>query len=222
MMTVRSAGLLALACALGHPAAAQSFYIQAESMRAPGNRIPVIADVTRELTSTTPWGTYTRTLRGKFWRSRDGQNRQDDAYGNSFVLNPRTYTWIDRVLKLAVIDVSEAGWFSTIPAGATESAYVRDHYVELKGKIAGRTAIGWRQEPRPPSGSEWWMDAKLGIPLLRRSWSPTYAEVLRVSNIQERDPDPDLFKIPEGYSILNCGERRRKRPPECGPDPHAQ
>jgi len=46
---------------------------------------PVIADITVTLTAETPWGPYTQTQSGKYWRSRDGKTRRDDAFGNSHI-----------------------------------------------------------------------------------------------------------------------------------------
>jgi len=55
---------------------AQQFVeIQRASRDASGRKTPVIADITLQTTWITPWGTYTQSLKGKYWRSRDGKNR---------------------------------------------------------------------------------------------------------------------------------------------------
>ena len=46
---------------------------------------PIIADVTVTVTSETPWGPYTQTQSGKYWRSREGETRRDDGFGHSYI-----------------------------------------------------------------------------------------------------------------------------------------
>jgi hypothetical protein len=56
-------------------------------------KIPIIADVTVTVTSDTPWGPYTQTQSGKYWRSRDGATRRDDGFHNSYISGAPGVTW---------------------------------------------------------------------------------------------------------------------------------
>ena len=62
---------------------------------------PIVADVTVAVTSNTPWGPYTQTQTGKYWRSRDGKTRRDDAFGNSHVEDLYSRIDIDHEAKVA-------------------------------------------------------------------------------------------------------------------------
>jgi hypothetical protein len=67
-------------------------------------KIPIIADVTVTVTSDTPWGPYTQTQSGKYWRSRDGATRRDDGFHNSYISGipgvTWTVSWIDHDAKV--------------------------------------------------------------------------------------------------------------------------
>jgi hypothetical protein len=71
---------------------------------APPSKIAVIADHTTTITSITPWGPFTQTETGKYWRSSRGQIRADDEYGHSWVVDlavwPRKTSLIDHQLKV--------------------------------------------------------------------------------------------------------------------------
>jgi hypothetical protein len=102
------------------------------------------------------------------------------------------------------------------------------HFVgEKMGKkmIGDRTANGWSNyyDKKKRLGGEHWTDARLGVLLEDRTRGPGFESVQRLVNIEERDPDPKLFEIPEGYSVLNCVPsgrgRSAVRPAQCEPVP---
>jgi hypothetical protein len=117
--------------------------IQEGSAVASGNKIPVIADIELRTEVDTLWGTLTQTLTGKFWRSRDGKSRQDDAYGNSLLFTASTQTWLDHEAKSAISEVGRGSMFA-FPVGVGPAS--GPHFVgEQLGKktIGGRIAIGF-------------------------------------------------------------------------------
>ena len=62
---------------------------------------PIVADVIVAVTADTPWGPYSQTQSGKYWRSRDGKTRRDDAFGNSHIEDLHRRVDIDREAKVA-------------------------------------------------------------------------------------------------------------------------
>ncbi len=195
--------------------------IQEVSVAASGNKTPVIADIELRTEADTPWGTLTQTLTGKYWRSRDGKSRQDDTFGNTLLLTASTETWVDHAAKSAISDIRPGAMF------VNPADWIPGQNPLGKKKIGDRTANGWREDIPTPNGNlrwEIWTDVRLGMPLEFRTNGPGAESIQRLNNIEERDPDPKLFEIPEGYPILNCAPSRRGRQPalrpaQCGPGP---
>jgi hypothetical protein len=202
---------------------AQFLEIQKLTVDASGRKTPVIADIILQTTSITPWDTYTQILKGKFWRSRDGKNRQDDSFGTSFLLNPKARTWVDRELQTAVVDTS------TLPRVLSQFSWGAGTTSLGKGILVGRAVSGWRNVVPFGDGEfqiDVWTDIRLGIPIQIRQKSRTTEIVQQLNNIEERDPDPKLFEIPEGFSVVSCApaaSRGKKqpsnRPALCGTGP---
>ncbi len=97
--------LLALVLMSGSPAWGQFHFFEAErwsAIEAPPGKA-VIADVTATTTSPTPWGPFSETETGKYWRSRSGKVRQDTSHGLSTVVelgsSPRWLAYIDYQLQ---------------------------------------------------------------------------------------------------------------------------
>ena len=186
---------------------AQQFVeIQRASRDASGRKTPVIADITLQTTWITPWGTYTQSLKGKYWRSRDGKNRQDDSFGTSYLLTPKSEIWIDRELQTIAANP---------PGQSVFPSHLRVAGLDLgKQTLFGRTVEGYR------IGLEaylidFWLDSRLGIPIQIRHKSGAFESVQQLENIEERDPDPTLFEIPEGFSVVTCvpsTSKGRKQP----------
>jgi len=177
--------------------------VQRVALDARSRKTPVIADITLQTTSITPWGTYTQSLKGKYWRSRDGKNRQDDSFGTSFLLSPKAEVWIDRELQtVAVNPPGRPVFLSNFRVGGLNLG---------KQTIFGRTVQGYR------IGSEallidFWLDSRLGIPIQIRHKSGAFESVQQLENIEERDPDPKLFEIPEGFQVVTCVPAASKGP----------
>jgi hypothetical protein len=198
-----SAGSYLVCCLLFAAAAnAQFFAIQSASFEG-SRRRPIIADVILQTTSVTPWGTYTQILKGKFWRSRRGEYRQDDAFGTSFLFSSKKQTWVDRELRTATL---------VAPSGPRVGLVAWTQGPRSLGKkvVSGRTVEG--QGSLGPFGEDGyeldtWLDMSLGIPLQIRLRTGTTEVVQELSNIEERDPDPELFKVPQDLTLFNCAPK---------------
>ena len=190
------------------------------SIEAPGRKTPIIADITLQTTSITPWGTYTQVLKGKFWRSRDGKSRQDDSFGTSLLRSSKSDKWVDRESQTAMVTPSGRPLFTTLP-----SFVVRPKV--RKGMIDGRAVLEWSGSPVESADFhlDTWSDIRLGIPILMLQKIGATETVQQLTNIEEREPDPELFKIPQGFSVLKCKPtastdrpQPSNRPVSCGAD----
>ncbi len=181
---------IALAIFVLHPgvlnAQELATFMRVLSVAASGNKTPVIADIELRTEADTPWGTITETLTGKYWRSRDGKSRQDDAFGNTLLYTASTAIWVDHEAKSAISDIGPG------------SMFINPIFSESLGKktIGNRTAIGGRNYlggKKSKIVGEIWTDASLGVPLEVRSKGPGVESIQRLINIEERDRDPKLF-----------------------------
>lgn len=202
---------------------AQFMPIQHFTLEAPGGKTPVIADIVVRTTSITPWGTSTQVLKGKFWRSRDGRNRQDDSFGTSYLLSLKAQTWIDRELQTATVVpppvlptkskaryADEMGPLLFVPI----DSWSRVHASLGKGTLMGRAVQGWQVGSRA-NDFDVWTDTRLGIPMEIRMKADAAEIVQQLNNVEEREPDPEVFKIPEGFSVLKCTQTASRRPSAC-------
>jgi hypothetical protein len=196
---LKSLSALASLWLLAAVANAQFLGIQESTIDASRQNAPIIADITLQTTSITPWGTYTQLLNGKFWRSRDGKYRQDDSFGTSLLRSAQAETWVDQELQTAMVTPANRPPFFTLPIAIRKSAG--------KGIVDGRTVLEWSRLP-PNKDVDFhfdvWNDIRLGVPIQIRQKTSTTEIVQHLINIEGRDPDPELFKIPEGFSVLKC------------------
>jgi hypothetical protein len=180
---------------------AQFLRVQMFTIEAPGKKTPVIADITVRATSITPWGTYTQVLKGKFWRSRDGKSRQDDSFGTSFLHSPKTDTWVDRELQTAMETPSSPPLTIRPSLSSFDPRFNTRHEVS-KGMLNGRAVLQWSSGDT--LHADYWNDIRLGVPIQIRTTLGGTETIQELTNIEEREPNPDLFKIPEGFSVLKC------------------
>ena len=182
----------------------------------PGIYAPLIADVIEQTTCRTPWGTFTQTLKGKFWRTREGNYRQDRSYGETFIFKQPNQIWLDHVSKTATISISILDahppgtmWLGNPKVGAPQYR---------RGKVGDRELIGSPEDSvgKLNLSEERWWDLHWGV-LMHHNFktsSTDYAEQL--INVEERDPDPSLFQVPEGYRVITCiPSKGVKLPAEC-------
>jgi hypothetical protein len=189
-----------------------------------GNR-PVIADITTLSSSVTPWGIYTQVFKGKFWRSRDGKSRQDDPFGNTLLLTSKTETWVDRELQTAMVapccEWHHQSWHDLVASQSLNNALPTRRV--RPGKLNGRAVMEInRSDAKNPLYSYVWIDVRTGVPiqiLIKLGGTET---IQQLSNIEEREPDPEFFKIPGGFSVLMCKDATKarnelsNRPVSCG------
>lgn len=162
---------------------------------------PLTADIVLKSTATTPWGTYTQTTKGKFWRTRDGKSRQDDSYGNSWLFVYPNEIWVDHQLKTARISISGSrDPFKVKPICRTG---------QQRGTLAGREVIG--------NSPGFWWDVEWGVVVQAYSKRPTLEIIQQLVHAEDDDdPDPELFKIPEGYTVITCiPSKKAPFPADC-------
>ena len=123
---------------------------------------PIIADVTVTVTSETPWGPYTQTQSGKYWRNQDGKTRRDDGFGNSYIADFYSHINVDHEAKTAYeIDykpslplpwssIMSGGWLPPLadPAGLDPQLLQMPRKLVKIGEktIDGRKVTGRRSE----------------------------------------------------------------------------
>ncbi len=175
----------------------------------PGVDPVIIADIVGKATYTTPWGTFTEPVNGKFWHSRDGKSREDDDQGNSLIYVRPREIWLDHRLKTAMIG------YCIGPDGTACRWEDGSNLWRLQDPLSVRHGtMGGREVVARTNADQWW-DFRTGILLQVKLKTRTVEIVRQLTNIEERDPDPELFKIPEGYAVTNCApESSKKSKPE--------
>ncbi len=171
----------------------------------------VIADITATLTAQTPWGPFTTTETGKYWRSRDGKVRQDSEYGLSTMADlstiPRSITYIDHDLHRIALLVDRVPFgrasfpsedstgadftFSGPPSKPKKSG--QDVLEEFKVTIRKGLWNGWPYEI--------WTADELKMILLLKVTSNSGEFVQRYHDIRLEEPNPSLFELPPGYRM---------------------
>jgi hypothetical protein len=225
---IRSALLLAVASA---SVWAQQLYFFEEMawqrMTQPPGKA-VIADITATLTAPTPWGSFTQTETGKYWRSRKGQVRQDTSHGQSSVLDfssSRSLTWIDyeiqriwsqqRILPRPRISSAPAQGYAHQPSDDATGKDFRFQFGDgssTKPEKSGQNVLdGFKvtiRKGQTNGGSyEIWTADALQIILLFKLKSGNTEFVQRYRNIRLEEPDPSIFQLPLGFRMFTLNER---------------
>lgn len=192
---------------------------------------PIIADVTVTITAETPWGPYTQVQSGKYWRSREGQTRRDDAFGNAHIADLYSRIEIDHEAKVAYeihqilsspVDTLPAVGFTSggsLPPFYDDPAGLNPQLLQMPRKLVkigereidGRNVTGRRSEgvakgyPWGPNGDHWayevWTANDIKLAIKFQYTTRTMQVVQRFENIRLRDPDPEIFKIPQGFQV---------------------
>jgi hypothetical protein len=177
---------------------------------------PVIADVTATVTAQTPWGPYTQTETGKYWRSSKGQIRQDGEHGLSIVFDLRGERMQARIdYELKVIDRTVRD--NDVKFGSYPSVSILDKYSDLKK--TGQTVfeghkVTIRQGKRSDMFYETWSsdELKLILRLFIRVAKTEFEQ--RFHNIQVTEPSASFFELPPGFRMHT--DFTRRLPPESG------
>ena len=174
---------------------------------------PVIADTVCEITSTTPWGTFTQTSAGKYWRSRDGSTREDTAWKTTSIsIQDRMVVFIDHESKSATVQaMGDHVYVWPVPRRLENNPGTT-----RTGILAGRPVIGKHMESffGTGTGAEVWIAKDLQLLVDVNVTGETFRQTQQLRNIEEREPEAALFKIPEGYSVVKCVNNP---PPPGGP-----
>jgi hypothetical protein len=205
---------------------------RASLLGAPPPGKAVIADITATLTAQTPWGPFTHTETGKYWRSRDGKVRQDTEHGLSTVadlgsVNLRSNAYIDYDLRLILAAQERPDLrFPRIRSRPTADTTGNDFPLVLQGatkpKKSGNDILdGFKVTIRKgnvemgkgqPTGQtyEIWTSEELKIILLFKLKSGTAEFVQRYHNIRLEEPDPSVFELPPGFRIVTSSSDRNR------------
>lgn len=180
---------------------------------------PIVADVVCETTSVTPWGTFTQNFTDKFWRNKAGDIREDTAYNTTTI---RTWDadyesiYLDHESKTARID--RGSGMGIMPLVSPAPSVTGQ---PLTGVIAGRTVAGLQTGltllPICAGTDEYWVAADLELLVMER-WEckkEGWVAGQEIRNIEQREPDPALFKIPAGYAVFTCGQPPGEQTKHC-------
>lgn len=189
---------------------------------APPPKKAVIADITATLTAQTPWGPFTNTETGKYWRSRSGKVRQDFGDGLSWIVDlsgpVRSRAYVDHDHRRIWVEVgSLAGTQSSQDAtgndfrfGAASSKPKKSGRDVMEGfKVTIRTGellnavVAGSSKGRPTGESyEIWTADELGVILLFKLKSGTTEFVQRYHNIRLEEPESSVFELPFGFRMV--------------------
>jgi hypothetical protein len=168
---------------------------------------PIVAETLCQTTSTTPWGTFTESVTGRFWRSSNGSVRLDSSYATTSMWladGKGSNVYMDNESKVAT--AADLPFSPEINPGPAE-LNLRPGTI-LKGVIAGRAVTGKRLDVSVEGFHyklyDFWFADGLQLLVAHERTSDTIDLVEQVRNIEEREPDPALFKIPKNYAVVRC------------------
>lgn len=214
-MRLRFSSILLIFLTTAMSAWGQLYFFEGDIGRAalpPGK--PLIADITATLTAQTPWGPFTQSETGKYWRSREGKIRQDTAFGVSRLVDlgsyPRTEAFIDYELRRMAVSIGRTDLHPP-----SEDVTGRDFTLDnnrTRAKKSGEAVLeGFkvtirkgelRNEGNSSLQYEIWTAEDLKVILLFKLKS-AYAELVqRYHNIRREEPDPSVFQLPPGFRTV--------------------
>jgi hypothetical protein len=148
-----------------------------------------------ETTFTTPQGQFTTP--GHYYRSQDGKIREDSPLGSMITdVRTGTVTLLNRATKEARVIVMAGQPRSSAPdAGKApepfEEATIEGHAVtKARRAMAGTT-------------QELWTAKDLGLVMFSKVDAPNFAMTKVLRNFSLRDPDPQVFRIPDDYKVTH-------------------
>lgn len=134
------------------------------------------------------------TVSGHFYRSLDGQEREDSP-GGATIVDPRNGT-----VTLLDDDTQEAMVFTvshpTPPGSGTSSPAPYD-----QGIHDGLSVRKTRVEGANGDRREFWMATDIWLVVFSRSETARLTTTKELRNVRLGDPDPALFTVPEGYTV---------------------
>ena len=177
-------------------AAVAAIAVHAVSVDAQGKKVPAL-DADIETTYTLSDGRQFST-HGHYYRSQDGQLREDSPLG-AIITNIKsgTITMLNFEAKEAHVIRVAAKRQASRPKNLASAVPFEEATVEGR-HVMKALAKGARGETH-----ESWTDKDLGLVVFSKIESPglTMAKTLR--NVSRRDPHPSMFKVPKGYTITD-------------------
>lgn len=198
MRALRLVASLGLSVLCGITAVAQS---------ASAKQLPIQADVETRYVS--PNGTETRST-GRFYRSREGQIREDSGLG-AVITDVKAGT-----VTILVAETKEARVLR-IPA----SDRVPSNESRPQHQFLGETVIDGRRIRKARTTGlhgqwvEFWTATDLGVITFTRTELGGTTLILReLKNLSTLEPDPTLFMIPADYTLIEQEMAPRGKRPE--------
>lgn len=180
--------------------------IQAAAQTTPASVPALQADV--EIVYTLPDGTQTRT-RGRFYRSRSGQVREESPLG-------ALITDVAAGTVTALVAETKQARVMTIPPDQrvppTAKAQGARPEVFEETTIEGRRITKARMVGPQGRRAEFWTAPDLGIVTWMKTEAGRMITIKELRNLSTEEPSPSLFTIPADYSII-------EHEADPGPDP---
>jgi len=153
-------------------------------------------DAETEITISMTYGTY--TVPGHYYRSISGKGREDSEVGSIIIDSvAQTVTMLNSATSQAIV-VSQPGTTpprqtsaAALSFAATGSASVEGHPVQVMQATdsTGRSQVVWTAT-----------DIGLPVRVQRTGQGLTFTKVMK--NIVLKEPDPSVFQIPAGFTVV--------------------
>jgi len=162
---------------------------------APKLRTALDAEI--ETTFTTPQGQFSTP--GHFYRSRDGKMREDSPLGSMITdVQSGTVTLLNHANKEAkvIVVTGQPRPSASLANKAAMPQAFAETTIEGHAVTKARTAAGGATQ-------EVWTAKDLGLVVFSKVDAPDFAMTKTLRNVSLREPDPALFKIPNGYTVTH-------------------
>lgn len=191
-------------------AAVATLALHAVSLEAQRKKAPAL-DADIETTYTLSDGRQFST-HGHYYRSQDGQLREDSPLGAIITdLKSGTITMLNFETKEAHVIRVAAKSRASRPKNVPSAVPFQEATVEGR-HVTKALAKGARGETH-----ESWTDKDLGLVVFSKIESPGLTMAKSLRNVSRREPHPSVFKVPKGYTITDAPVPA----PSAGPVPMA-
>jgi hypothetical protein len=191
-------------------AAVATLALHAVSLEAQRKKAPAL-DADIETTYTLSDGRQFST-HGHYYRSQDGQLREDSPLGAIITdIKSGTITMLNFETKEAHVIRVGAKSRASRPKNVPSAVPFQETTVEGR-HVTKALAKGARGETH-----ESWTDKDLGLLVFSKIESPGLTMAKSLRNVSRREPHPSMFKVPKGYTITDAPVPA----PSAGPVPMA-
>lgn len=166
-----------------------------------------------ETTITTSAGQVTTS--GRFYRSRDGRVREESPAG-TIITDPkrRPLTLLNPLTKEAIV--------RAFPPSAQAARRVDAEARSVEDGTVEGHAVSKARQQREGISQELWTAKALGLVLFSDVESPGFRMKRSFKNLELREPDPELFRIPKDYNVITQELLAETTVPEQSPLGHRQ